>query len=80
LRTNPKTLHNPETSFSEPVDAFSSDAESFDEDDMYGSDHGMQTVGEVSDDEKEVEASEASFGRAVFDGHFLIPSEQLTLE
>jgi hypothetical protein len=59
-RTNRKALHNPETSFSDPIDVDTSDAESFDEDDMYGSDHGMETVSESSDDENEVEVSETS--------------------
>jgi hypothetical protein len=64
-RMHRKTLQNPETSFSDPIDVDTSDVESFDEDDMYGSDHGMETVSESSDDEHEVELSGSSLRSAV---------------
>ena len=63
-RTYDKTL-NPNTSFSDPVDVSLSKEESFDEDDMYGSDHGMETVSESSDDRNEVEISQSSEGGIV---------------
>jgi hypothetical protein len=39
------------------VDEHSSDIESYNEDDMYGSDHGMEIVSESSDEPEEVGAS-----------------------
>ena len=45
---------NPDSAFSEPVDESLSGVESFDEDDMYGSDHGMEVVHESSDEDKNV--------------------------
>ena len=39
----------PDTCFSDPIEVSSSDVESFDEDDMYGSDHCMDVVSESSD-------------------------------
>jgi hypothetical protein len=47
------------------VDISQSDAESYDEDDMYGSDYGMETVSESSDEENEMVASDSTSGRAV---------------
>jgi len=60
----PETLDNPDTSFSDPIDISSSDVESFDEDDMYGSDHGMEIVSESSDEEQ-AEMSQFSENRMV---------------
>ena len=48
------TSDHPYTSFSDPVDVSSSDAESFDKDDMYGSDHNMREVVMESSDEEQV--------------------------
>jgi hypothetical protein len=42
---------------SDPVDEHSSDIESYNEDDMYGLDHGMEIVSESSDEPEEVGAS-----------------------
>ncbi|KAI9449195.1 hypothetical protein BJY52DRAFT_1227901 [Lactarius psammicola] len=57
------TSDHPYTSFSDPVDVSSSDAESFDEDDMYGSDHNMREVVMESLDEEWVEGSQCSDDR-----------------
>ncbi|KAI9436378.1 hypothetical protein BJY52DRAFT_1197106 [Lactarius psammicola] len=57
------TSDHPYTSFSDPVDVSSSDAESFDEDDMYGSDHNMREVVMESSDEEQVEGSQCSDDR-----------------
>ncbi|KAI9431138.1 hypothetical protein BJY52DRAFT_1199807 [Lactarius psammicola] len=59
------TSDHPYTSFSDPVDVSSSDAESFDEDDMYGSDHNMrEVVMESLDEEQHDQGSDKQF---VFD-------------
>ncbi|KAI9430893.1 hypothetical protein BJY52DRAFT_1232293 [Lactarius psammicola] len=57
------TSDHPYTSFSDPVDVSSSDAESFDEDDMYGSDHNTREVVMESSDEEWVEGSQCSDDR-----------------
>ena len=54
---------HPDTSFSDPVDVSSSDAESFNEDDMYGSDHGIDTVCESSDDGNQLNTSRSADGK-----------------
>lgn len=50
-------LDDPDLSFSDPVDTSSSDVESYDEDDMYGLDHGMEVVSESSGDEDDADTS-----------------------
>jgi hypothetical protein len=45
---------HPDSAFSEPVDESLSGVESFDEDDMYGSDHEMEVVREESDEDENV--------------------------
>jgi len=65
------TSDHPYTSFSDPVDVSSSDAESFDEDDMYGSDHNMREVVMESSDEEQVEGSQCSDDRMVSAWAFL---------
>ena len=42
-RTSRKISFNPDVMFSEPLDSPSSDAKSFNEDDMYGSDSDVET-------------------------------------
>jgi hypothetical protein len=64
-QTSDEAHDNPDTYFSDPVDIASSDAESFDEDDMYGLDYSMEVVSESSDDEGEVEISESTEERMV---------------
>ncbi len=73
-----KVLHNTDTSFSDPVDMFLSDAESFNEDDMYGSDHGMETVSESSDEENEAEILQSPEGRLVSAWTLPTKSDDLT--
>jgi hypothetical protein len=63
-RTYAKRVKHRDISFSDPVD-ISSEAESFDEDDMYGSDHDMQFVCESSDEVDEVEVSPSPERRIV---------------
>ena len=58
-------IPNPNTSFSDPVDVSLSETESFAEDDMYGSDDGMETISESSDDRNELEISQSLEGRIV---------------
>jgi hypothetical protein len=60
-----RAFHHPEVSFSDPVDELSSDVESFNEDDMYGSDHCMEVVSESTDNEEEVDVPQLSEDRAV---------------
>jgi len=73
-----KVLCNTDTSFSNPVDMSLSDAESFDEDDMYGLDHGMETVSESSDEENEAEILQSPEGRLVSAWTLPTKSDDLT--
>src|SRR6266702_3620107 len=79
-RVYQKVLRNSDTSFSNPVDMSSSDAESFDEDDMYGSDHGMETVSESSDEESEAKILQSPEGRPVSVWTLPAKSDDLTSE
>jgi hypothetical protein len=64
-RTSQEALDDLDMSFSDPVDEPSSDAESFDEDDMYGLGHGMEVISESSDDEDEADMLQSSEERMV---------------
>jgi hypothetical protein len=63
----------------DPGDESSSDVESFNEDDMYGSDHGMEIVSESPDDEEEGEISPLSENATVSGKACLIMSEDLIM-
>jgi hypothetical protein len=78
--TNKNALPNKNASFSDPVNESSSDAESFNEDEMYGSDHVVEFVCESSDDGKEEESSHSSENEAVSLRACPIMSTQLTAE
>jgi hypothetical protein len=58
-------FRHPDVYFSDPVDELSSDVESFNEDDMYGSDHEMEAVSESTDNEEEADVPQSSDDRAV---------------
>ncbi len=55
-----------------------SDAESFNEDDMYGSDHGMETVSESLDEENEAKILQSPEGRLVSAWTLPTKSDDLT--
>jgi hypothetical protein len=52
-------LHHLDTYLIDPADKSSSGVESFDNNDMYGSDHGMEIVSESMETEAEVEISQS---------------------
>ena len=60
---NKNTIPDENTTFSDAINE--SDAESFNEDEMYGSDHLMEFVCESSDDGKEGELSHSSENETV---------------
>lgn len=64
-QTNSRASHYPEMSFSDPLNVFSSDEESFDDKDMYGSDHGIDTICDSSDDGNEAPISQSPDGTKV---------------
>ena len=66
-RTSHEDLDNPDMSFSDPVDVHSSDAESFDEVEMYGMDYEMEPVSQSSDesDDEHTGISQSHEGRIV---------------
>jgi hypothetical protein len=66
--------------FSDPVDESTSDVESFNEDDMYGSDNGMEIVSESSDDEEEVDIAQSQEDSTVSAWVCLIMSKDLISE
>jgi hypothetical protein len=53
-----KDDNNPPTMLSDPLDSSSSDAQSFDEDDMYGSDSGVETISLKPDSNNEARETE----------------------
>jgi hypothetical protein len=58
---------------------YSSNVQPFDDDDMYGSDHGMDIVSELSENEEVAEILEGPEERVVSAGECPIMSEDLTL-
>ena len=61
----PRSSHRLDVSFSDQGDELLSDVKSFNEDDMYGSDHGMEVVSESTDNEEEVDIPQSSDDGAV---------------
>jgi hypothetical protein len=59
-RTSHEAIDSSDMFFSDPVEIDSSDMESFDEDDMYGMDHGMEEISNSSDDGAEADVSQSS--------------------
>ena len=49
-------VHSPQAMFPNPLDSSSSDAKSFDEDDMYGSDSGVETISLASGSKGKVQS------------------------
>src|SRR3984885_10279719 len=56
-RTSHKISFNPDVMFSEPLDSPSSDAKSFNEDDMYGSDSDVETYSLGYGSEEDIQSS-----------------------
>jgi hypothetical protein len=79
-QTDANALHNLDTSPSDSADEYSSDVQPFNDNDMYGSDHGMEIVSESSENEEVVKILEGPEERVVSAGACPIMSDNLTLE
>jgi hypothetical protein len=77
-QTDANALHNLDTSLSDSADEYSSNVQPFDDDDMYGSDHGMDIVSEASENEEVAKILEGPEEIVVSAGECPIMSEDLT--
>ena len=55
-RTPRRKVRSPQAMFPDPLDSPSSDTKSFDEDDMYGSDSGVETISLASGSKEKVQS------------------------